>query len=102
MAGNDQVIAVGVNCCEPGDAERAVEIAARTTGKPVVVYPNSGETWDARAGSWRGRATFDPARVRAWQAAGARLIGGCCRIGPARIEELARTVAVAGGTGENQ
>ncbi|KOG88620.1 homocysteine methyltransferase, partial [Streptomyces varsoviensis] len=66
-AGNDQVIAVGVNCCEPGDAERAVEIAARTTGKPVVVYPNSGEEWDARAGVWRGRATFDPARVQVWR-----------------------------------
>ncbi|MEU7041728.1 homocysteine S-methyltransferase [Streptomyces varsoviensis] len=101
-AGNDQVIAVGVNCCEPGDAERAVEIAARTTGKPVVVYPNSGEEWDARAGVWRGRATFDPARVRAWRAAGARLIGGCCRVGPDRIEELSRVLGGAAGTGENQ
>ena len=27
-AGADQVIAVGVNCCEPEDADRAVEIAA--------------------------------------------------------------------------
>ncbi|MEV0259909.1 homocysteine S-methyltransferase [Streptomyces sp. NPDC050617] len=92
-AGNDQVIAVGVNCCEPGDAERAVEIAARTTGKPVVVYPNSGEAWDAEARNWRGRPTFDPARVRAWREAGARLIGGCCRVGPDRIGELARTIA---------
>ncbi|MET7761167.1 homocysteine S-methyltransferase [Streptomyces sp. NPDC005393] len=91
-AGNDQVIAVGVNCCEPGDADRAVEIAADTTGKPVVVYPNSGEEWDAEARSWRGRATFDPARVKAWQDAGARLIGGCCRVGPGRIAELAAVV----------
>lgn len=91
-AGNDQVIAVGVNCCEPGDADRAVEIAADTAGKPVVVYPNSGEAWDAKARSWRGRATFDPARVKAWQDAGARLIGGCCRVGPDRIAELAAVV----------
>ncbi|MET7905036.1 homocysteine S-methyltransferase [Streptomyces sp. NPDC005355] len=91
-AGNDQVIAVGVNCCEPGDADRAVEIAADTTGKPVVVYPNSGEEWDAEARSWRGQATFDPARVKAWQDAGARLIGGCCRVGPDRIAELAAVV----------
>ncbi|MEU4209232.1 homocysteine S-methyltransferase [Streptomyces sp. NPDC026206] len=91
-AGNDQVLAVGVNCCEPGDAERAVEIAARVTGKPVVVYPNSGEGWDARARDWRGRPTFDPARIGLWRAAGARLIGGCCRVGPQQIAELAGLV----------
>ncbi|MEE4597008.1 homocysteine S-methyltransferase [Streptomyces sp. DSM 41524] len=91
-AGVDQVIAVGVNCCEPGDADRAVEIAAEITGKPVVVYPNSGEEWDATARSWRGRATFDPGRVKAWRDAGARLIGGCCRVGPERIAELAAVV----------
>ncbi|MGR3934054.1 homocysteine S-methyltransferase [Streptomyces sp. BRA346] len=91
-AGNEQVIAVGVNCCEPGDADRAVEIAAETTGKPVVVYPNSGEEWDAEARSWSGRSTFDPARVKGWRDAGARLIGGCCRVGPDRIAELAGVV----------
>ncbi|WPB90319.1 homocysteine S-methyltransferase [Streptomyces malaysiensis] len=91
-AGVDQVIAVGVNCCEPGDADRAVEIAAGITGKPVVVYPNSGEEWDAATRSWRGRSTFDPGRVRAWRDAGARLIGGCCRVGPERIAELAAVV----------
>ncbi|QKV92094.1 homocysteine S-methyltransferase [Streptomyces sp. NA02950] len=87
-AGNDQVIAVGVNCCAPDDADRAVEIAADTTGKPVVVYPNSGEEWDAGARGWRGRPTFGAPRVRAWRDAGARLIGGCCRVGPDRIAEL--------------
>ncbi|MEU1947055.1 homocysteine S-methyltransferase [Streptomyces sp. NPDC020125] len=101
-AGVDQVIAVGVNCCEPGDADRAVEIAADITGKPVVVYPNSGEEWDATARSWRGRATFDPGRVKAWRDAGARLIGGCCRVGPERIAELAAVVrnhqGVSGGS----
>ncbi|MDT3395544.1 homocysteine S-methyltransferase, partial [Streptomyces sp. B1866] len=91
-AGNDQVIAVGVNCCEPADADRAVETAAEVTGKPVVVYPNSGEGWDAAGRHWRGPATFDPARVADWQAAGARLVGGCCRVGPDRIAQLAAAV----------
>ncbi|MFI1962699.1 homocysteine S-methyltransferase [Streptomyces pathocidini] len=94
LAGHDQVIAAGVNCCDPRDADRAVEIAAAVTGKPVVVYPNSGETWDADARAWRGGSTYDPARVRAWRSAGARLIGGCCRVGPDRIAELA---ALLGG-----
>ncbi len=94
-ADNDQVVAVGVNCCAPQDADRAVELAARATGKPVVVYPNSGEDWDARTGDWKGRTTFDPGRVAVWRAAGARLIGGCCRVGPERIAELAALVGPA-------
>ncbi|UUN29765.1 homocysteine S-methyltransferase [Streptomyces sp. FIT100] len=92
-AGNDQVIAVGVNCCDPADADRAVALAARETGKPVVVYPNSGEHWDAGARAWRGGTTFAPARARAWHTAGARLIGGCCRVGPDRIAALAEALA---------
>ncbi|NUK02657.1 homocysteine S-methyltransferase [Streptomyces lunaelactis] len=93
-ADRDQVIAVGVNCCEPGDADRAVELAAAVTGKPVVVYPNSGERWDASGRAWRGAVTYDPARVRDWRASGARLVGGCCRVGPGQIAELA---VLAGG-----
>ncbi|HEU5356773.1 MAG TPA: homocysteine S-methyltransferase [Actinocrinis sp.] len=73
----DSVIAVGVNCCAPQDVAAAVEIAAATTGKPVVVYPNSGETWDAAARAWQGSNTFDAALVRSWVRAGARLVGGC-------------------------
>ncbi|MFG2333224.1 homocysteine S-methyltransferase [Streptomyces sp. NPDC048604] len=91
-AGVEEVTAVGVNCCEPADVGPAVELAARATGKPVVVYPNSGEVWDARERAWRGAGTFDPRRAGQWAAAGARLIGGCCRVGPDRIAELA-TVA---------
>lgn len=95
-SGNDQVIAVGVNCCDPRDADRAVAIAAATTGKPVVVYPNSGETWDAAARDWRGAVTYDPESASNWQAEGARLIGGCCRVGPSRIAELADRMATGG------
>ncbi|MFE5036619.1 homocysteine S-methyltransferase [Streptomyces sp. NPDC056683] len=88
----DEVIAVGVNCCAPQDADRAVEVAARVTGKPVVVYPNSGEVWDAQARAWRGRSTFAAGQVTGWRAAGARLIGGCCRVGPEAIAGIARVV----------
>ncbi|MFC5656742.1 homocysteine S-methyltransferase [Streptomyces nogalater] len=92
-ADTEEVIAVGVNCCAPEDAGPAVEIAARVTGKPVVVYPNSGEGWDAEARAWRGAATFGAARVTAWREAGARLIGGCCRVGPESIGAIARTLS---------
>ncbi|MEU7580919.1 homocysteine S-methyltransferase [Streptomyces sp. NPDC041068] len=89
----DEVIAVGVNCCDPRDADAAVALAARITGKPVVVYPNSGETWDAGARSWRGPTRFAAGQVAGWRAAGARLIGGCCRVGPATIAEVAAELA---------
>ncbi|MER7776708.1 homocysteine S-methyltransferase [Streptomyces sp. NPDC096191] len=91
----DEVIAVGVNCCAPEEVPGAVETAARVTGKPVVAYPNSGETWDAAARSWRGRSSFTPERVRAWRASGARLVGGCCRVGP----DTVRSIASAPGRG---
>ncbi|XMN05837.1 homocysteine S-methyltransferase [Streptomyces griseobrunneus] len=88
-AGRERVVAVGVNCCDPAEAEEAVRVAVAVTGKPAVVYPNSGEGWDAGGREWTGRSTFDPGRVRAWTGAGARLVGGCCRVGPDRIKELA-------------
>ncbi|MFI8352796.1 homocysteine S-methyltransferase [Streptomyces cyaneofuscatus] len=88
-AGREAVVAVGVNCCDPAEAEEAVRVAVEVTGKPAVVYPNSGEGWDAEGRGWTGTSTFDPGRVRAWTGAGARLVGGCCRVGPDRIKELA-------------
>ncbi|MBT2380768.1 homocysteine methyltransferase [Streptomyces sp. CB00316] len=88
-AGRERVVAVGVNCCDPAEAEEAVRVAVEVTGKPAVVYPNSGEDWDAEGRGWTGASTFDPGRVRAWTGAGARLVGGCCRVGPDRIKELA-------------
>ncbi|ALC20162.1 homocysteine S-methyltransferase [Streptomyces pristinaespiralis] len=89
-AGRDEVIAVGVNCCDPREATAAVALATEITGKPAVVYPNSGERWDAASSSWQGGSGYDPVRVREWRAAGARLAGGCCRVGPREIAELAR------------
>jgi S-methylmethionine-dependent homocysteine/selenocysteine methylase len=95
-AGIDEIVAVGVNCCVPDDADTAVAAAAASSGKPVVVYPNSGETWDAQARTWRGAATFSPERVDVWRDSGARLIGGCCRVGPDQIAELASALSAAG------
>ncbi|MFB7611380.1 homocysteine S-methyltransferase [Streptomyces gardneri] len=96
-AGNDQVVAVGINCCDPEEAGSAVELAAAVTGKPAVVYPNSGERWDAAARGWRGDGTFDPSRATAWAEAGARLIGGCCRVGPSLVAALAGALAPGAG-----
>lgn len=91
----EEVVAVGVNCCAPQDVAGAVATAARVTGKPVVAYPNSGEEWDAGAGGWTGGATFTAEDVRGWRDAGARLVGGCCRVGPEAIRSVAATLSPA-------
>jgi homocysteine S-methyltransferase len=88
------VFAVGVNCIDPRDAPNLVALAARASGRPVVIYPNSGETWADR--SWHGSAVFSADDVTDWIRRGARLVGGCCRVGPAEIEQLARTVRATG------
>ena len=87
------VFAVGVNCIAPRDASELVELAATISGKPVVVYPNSGERWDAQQHAWSGGGkAFEPTAVAAWVQSGARLVGGCCRVSPADIDALAATV----------
>ncbi|MCC9310203.1 homocysteine S-methyltransferase [Kitasatospora sp. RB6PN24] len=89
-AGVPEVVAVGVNCCAPGEVADAVRVAAAVTGKPVVAYPNSGERWGA--GGWRGAAEGPARFAGGWLADGARLVGGCCRVGPEQIAELAAVV----------
>jgi homocysteine S-methyltransferase len=85
------LLAVGVNCLAPHDVTRAIENLSAGTTKPIVVYPNSGEQWDANERCWQGieeTATLAE-QAPVWQAAGARLIGGCCRTGPSDIAALA-------------
>ncbi|BBX97246.1 homocysteine S-methyltransferase [Mycobacterium lacus] len=83
--GVPEIVAIGVNCCAPGDVLPAIAIA--DIGKPVIVYPNSGERWNGRA--WTGSRRFSGQLARQWAAAGARIIGGCCRVGPADIAAVA-------------
>ncbi|MDZ5662101.1 homocysteine S-methyltransferase [Nocardioides sp. S-58] len=86
-----EVLAVGVNCTTPADTGAAVEAAG--AHKPAVVYPNSGQSWDAEVRAWTGRSAFHPEDVSAWVAAGARLVGGCCRVGPEDIASLREALA---------
>jgi homocysteine S-methyltransferase len=84
----DEIVAVGVNCIDPRDACALIRSASEATGKPVVVYPNSGERWDAAARGWIGLGTFQTEDVEQWIGGGARLIGGCCRVGPTQIKAI--------------
>jgi homocysteine S-methyltransferase len=84
----EEIVAVGVNCIDPADGYPLVRIASESSGKPVVVYPNSGERWDASARAWIGPATFQARDVEDWISNGARLVGGCCRVGPTEIRAV--------------
>lgn len=87
VAGRPGVIAVGFNCTAPEHADELVARIASVTALPVVVYPNSGEGWDAVNRRWTGAGAgrIDAAAAARWHAAGARLIGGCCRVTPDQI-----------------
>jgi homocysteine S-methyltransferase len=90
-AGVAEVIAVGVNCTAPAAIGPTVA-AASIAGKPVVVYPNSGEGWDAAARRWTGAPGISTDDVPRWIDAGARLVGGCCRVQPGHIAAIAAAV----------
>jgi S-methylmethionine-dependent homocysteine/selenocysteine methylase len=91
VAGVDEVVAVGVNCIAPSAVGPSLAAAA-SAGKPLVAYPNSGEGWDARTRRWTGTPRGFPADVPGWVAAGARLVGGCCRVRPDHIAAVAAMV----------
>ncbi|SDG84693.1 homocysteine S-methyltransferase [Sinosporangium album] len=87
FSGHPRVVAVGVNCTPP----RYIPSLIRCIDNcPVVVYPNSGETFDPAARRWLGTAepsAFAQAAAE-WRAAGASLIGGCCRTTPEHISRV--------------
>ena len=92
LAGSSAVVAAGVNCSAPPDVSAAVRAAVSATGRPAVTYPNRGESWDSATHAWRGTDLFDPALALTWYAEGARLLGGCCRVGPRDIAALAEVL----------
>jgi homocysteine S-methyltransferase len=91
-----QVAGIGINCTRPAYVRSLLERMRAHTAKPLLAYPNSGEDYDAQAKRWSGRGDFGgdgggatlSERARDWYAAGARLIGGCCRTRPEDIHMI--------------
>ena len=141
--GGNGIIGFGVNCCHPEYVEGAItkihagcrlliEERSRclaeenSDSRPsrqiyrfrIIVYPNSGEGWDAEAREWvtmpqqtdccqstadakttnvaTGPATpSDEAfahMAKAWVASGASVVGGCCRTTAKTIDALRRAL----------
>ncbi|MCW3794405.1 homocysteine S-methyltransferase [Paenibacillus sp. LS1] len=87
-----QIAAIGLNCAPMEVVTEAVGILSRASDKPVIVYPNSGEVYDAATKTWSGQGTCGSMSDASeqWVAAGAKIIGGCCRTTPHQIGELAK------------
>jgi homocysteine S-methyltransferase len=85
------VVAVGVNCTSPHYIPSLIHEAKKATDKPVLAYPNSGESYDATKHNWDGHSVYQSfgEEAKEWFQAGARLIGGCCRTNPDDIQAIA-------------
>ncbi|MDH4058361.1 MAG: homocysteine S-methyltransferase [Cyclobacteriaceae bacterium] len=85
------VFAIGVNCTAPQHISGLVkELKANAGSKRIVVYPNSGEVFQAKTKTWLGLA--DPnafaSMSQEWISLGVDIMGGCCRIGPDHIRKM--------------
>lgn len=92
VASFSQTVAIGVNCVPPRWIPPLISELRAGSDKPVMVYPNSGEGWDAANRCWTGVTDPDEfgAGAAQWFKAGAQIVGGCCRTRPAHIREVAK------------
>lgn len=93
----EQVVAVGINCTPPRFIHGLVQAIRKVTAKSVLIYPNSGETYDGIRKEWvesTGVADEDfVSYVGKWNENGASLIGGCCRTTPNTIRAISRALS---------
>lgn len=88
-----QVLAVGFNCTAPHLIAPLLDGLGQVCNKPLLTYPNSGETYNGLTKTWHD----DPEQERSllensklWKNQGVRLFGGCCRTRPEDIAQLAK------------
>ncbi|XP_019442182.1 PREDICTED: homocysteine S-methyltransferase 3-like isoform X1 [Lupinus angustifolius] len=91
-----QVVAVGVNCTAPRFIHGLISSIKKVTSKPVLVYPNSGETYIAESSRWVKSSGVDEedfvSHIGKWRDAGASIFGGCCRTTPNTIRGITQAI----------
>ncbi|KAJ6725989.1 hypothetical protein OIU79_004197 [Salix purpurea] len=93
-----RAVAVGINCTPPRFIHGLVLAIQKATSKPIVIYPNSGETYNAGLKQWKkssgvvGDEDF-VSYIGKWREAGASLFGGCCRTTPNTIRAISRVLS---------
>ncbi|KAK4848626.1 hypothetical protein QYF36_015263 [Acer negundo] len=92
-----KVVAVGINCTPPRFIHGLILAIKKVTTKPILIYPNSGEFYDATIKEWvQNTGVSDEdfvSYVNNWRKAGASLVGGCCRTTPNTIRAIYRTMS---------
>ncbi len=85
-----RLVGIGINCTAPRFVNDLITRIRGKTNKLVLVYPNSGESWDAKEKKWTGSDGQEDwvEMAKTWHQTGAQVIGGCCRIGPEMIQEV--------------
>lgn len=107
------LMAVGANCLKLKYSVKFVENLTnymnelQIYGFPISIYPNSGEIYDGIKKNWifdqsnekyyttnvNGEKVCDwKILLDAWIASGAKIIGGCCRVGVRDIVEMNKVV----------
>ena len=86
----EQVAAIGINCTAPAYVNSLIEEIKTNSKKPIIVYPNSGEEYDANSKTWHGDSSGCSygCNAKNWFDKGAKLIGGCCRTTPEDIKSI--------------
>ncbi|RME41818.1 MAG: homocysteine S-methyltransferase [Caldilineae bacterium] len=97
LDGYTQIVAVGINCTPPPYIPALVRAMRAATGKPIIVYPNSGEAYDVQSRRWHGPAAHHTygQQAQTWRRCGAQIIGGCCRTTPDDIRQVAAALRPA-------
>ncbi|XP_023750797.1 selenocysteine methyltransferase isoform X2 [Lactuca sativa] len=97
----NKVVAVGINCTPPTFITALISTIKKATTKPILIYPNSGETYDAQRKQWKNSGVPDEdfvSYVNTWCEMGASLIGGCCRTTPDTIRTIYRALPTRSGS----
>ena len=85
----DEIVAVGSQLHRPGRRVRARPHApANRAASRSLSIPTAASAGTPSARTWIGPATFQAEDVEEWISGGARLVGGCCRVGPAEIKAI--------------
>lgn len=91
LADHPNIFAMGVNCTSPQYISSLVNHIKTAIGdKRIIIYPNSGEQYHVSRKTWSGvfeQIAFQD-MVKKWLALGVHIVGGCCRINPAMINEM--------------
>ena len=88
-----QLIGIGINCSAPHLISSLLSSVQDVShDKILLVYPNSGEEWE---GTWSGVKSAKPLSgyLAEWSSLGARWMGGCCRVSPKDIREMASVIS---------